>query len=78
MVTEEQKYKAYTFNFGGFAMMAPFGKLWLDFYEIIKNIGLIGFIIYSIIAFGLLIVGLAHVEKGRAILSEKRKSYNAD
>ena len=74
MITEEQKYKAYVLSLAGFALMTPFGKLWIDFYEIIRNIGIGGFIIYTLICGCLFLAGLTFIEHGRSMLIEKRKS----
>ena len=73
MITEEQKYKAYVLSIAGFALMTPFGKLWLDFYEIVRNIGIGGFVGYTLICGGFFVVGLTFIEHGRSMLIEKRK-----
>lgn len=73
MITEEQKYKAYILSIAGFALMTPFGKLWLDFYEIVRNIGIGGFVGYTLICGCLFLGGLILVEHGRSMLIEKRK-----
>ncbi len=69
MITEEQKYRAYTFNLAGFALMTPFGKLVLDVLSIYRefefNIFSIGYIIFC---FVLVIVGLKSIAHGRDIL----------
>ena len=73
MITEEQKYKAYVLSVAGFALMTPFGRLWMDFYEIVRNIGVGGFFGYTLICTGLFVVGLILIEHGRSMLIEKRK-----
>ena len=73
MITEEQKYKAYVLSVAGFALMTPFGKLWLDFYEVVRNIGVRGFIGYTLICGCLFLGGFILIEHGRSMLIEKRK-----
>ena len=78
MTTDEQKYKAYTFNIAGFALMTPLGKVFLDYVSLFRELGLILFIINFIISLLLFIGGLTFVEHGRNILQERRKHPNAD
>ena len=44
MITEEDKYKAYTFNFAGFASMTPFGKLILENIKLLNDFSFTWFI----------------------------------
>ena len=74
MITEQQKYKAYILSLAGFALMTPFGKLWVDFYEIIKALGVKGFAAYVLVCICLFGAGLTFIEHGRSMLIEKRKS----
>lgn len=73
MITEEQKYKAFTFNVAGFALMTPLGKIILDFSDLIKNYGLGWFFAHLVISALLFIWGLTWVERGRIILSIKKE-----
>ncbi len=69
MVSDEQLYRAYTFNVAGFALMTPFGKLILDVLSIYKefefNILSSGYIIFC---FWLVIAGFRSIAHGRDIL----------
>lgn len=71
MTTEEQKYRAYTFNISGFALMTPFGKICLDPLTFFKQYELVGSVIYILISFGLFISGFMLIEFGRDILYKK-------
>ncbi len=68
MITEEQKYKAYTYNIAGFALMTPLGKIVIDYIEIFKEVGPIMFGINLFIAFLLFLAGLTFIDMGRSIL----------
>ena len=71
MITEEQKYRAYTFNFAGFALITPSGKLILDALDMYKDFELSIFSIgYILFCFGLSIVGLWSIARGRDILDQ--------
>lgn len=72
VITEEQKYRAYTFNIAGFALMTPAGKVVLDFANIIKDLGYIGFFAYVLTSLLLFILGLTFIELGRSILNTRR------
>ena len=72
VITEEQRYKAYTYNIAGFALMTPVGKIVLNYMEIFKETGPIMFIINSLVALFLFTLGLTFIEIGRSILYIKR------
>ena len=78
VIIEEQKYKAYTYNVAGFAMMTPLGKIVLDYYEILQMTGPIVFVINFLVSIFLFIAGLTFIELGRSILDEKRRHFNAN
>ena len=69
MASDEQLYRAYTFNVAGFALMTPFGKLVLDVLSIYRqfefNIFSIGYIVFCC---GLVIAGFRSIAHGRDIL----------
>lgn len=71
VITEEQKYRAFTFNVAGFALMTPLGKVVLDFSDLIKNYGLDWFFAHIVISALLFLWGLTCIEKGRSILYRK-------
>ena len=71
MITEEQKYRAYTLNIAGFALMTPFGKIVLDFAELIKNVGPGWFLAHVVVSIFLFVWGLTWIERGYSILDEK-------
>ncbi len=73
MITDEQKYRAYTFNFAGFALMTPFAKIIMDPLQISKEHGLLALIIYILIGFTLFVLGGSFIDTGRNILTDKRR-----
>ena len=72
MVTEEDKYRAYTYNIAAFACMAPLGKIFLENVKLFNDIGPIGFILSFLISLPLFIIGLTLLELGRRLLSRRR------
>lgn len=73
-VTEEQKYRAYTYNIAGFALMTPLGKVILEYPILFEQMGSQRFLIYLLGTLLLFCWGLIFVEVGRNILYERRKS----
>lgn len=78
MVTEERRYKAYTLNIAGFALMTPLGKVFLDYVGIFKEIGLGWFIFNFVFSVFFFLVGLTFVDRGRSILEERRRVTDTD
>lgn len=76
MITEEQRYRAYTYNIAGFALMTPLGKVVMDYINIFKEIGLVMFVINLLIAFLLFLAGLTFIEIGRSILNIRGKKWD--
>lgn len=72
MTTDEQKYRAYTFNIAGFALMTPLGSIFLNPLTLLKEYSLMGRISYSLICLGLFFVGLKLIDIGRDILYRGR------
>ena len=72
MISEEDKYKAYTFNFAGFASITPFGKLVLENIKLFNDFGFAWFVIYCLASVFLLIAGLTFLEIGRSILCRRK------
>ena len=72
MITEEQKYRAYTFNVIGLALMTPFGRIFIAPVTICKEFGIFGFIGYLCFCFIVLLIGLYAIEIGRDILDKGR------
>lgn len=71
MVIEEQKYRAYTYNVAGFALLTPLGKLILDpitTATILEKFGPLIFVGYVSLCIFLAIVGCRAVAIGRDIL----------
>ena len=78
MISEEDKYKAYTFNIAGFAAMTPFGKIVLENVKLFYEIGPLALFINIIVGMILFVWGLTLIERGRTILykhDKKRKTY---
>lgn len=78
MITEEDKYRAYTFNFAGFALMTLFGKVVLENVKLFHEIGPFWLFINILVGVVLFVWGLTLVERGRTILyrnNKKRKTY---
>ncbi len=73
MLTEEDKYRAYTFNFIGFAVMTPFGKIVLENVKCFNELGPVWFLINLFGSLCLLLWGLTLVEQGRTILDKYRR-----
>ena len=71
MVAEEQKYRAYTYNIAGFALLTPLGKLILDpvaTATILEKFGPLIFVGYVSLCIILAIGGCRAVDIGRDIL----------
>ena len=73
MVTEEDKYRAYTFNIAGFAVMTPFGRLVFENVKLFHELGPVWFLINLFGSICLFIWGLTLVEQGRTILDKYRR-----
>ena len=73
MITEEDKYRAYTFNLVGFAVMTPFGRLVLENVKLFHELGILWFLINLFGSIGLFIWGLTLVEHGHTILDKYRR-----
>ena len=74
MTTEPQKYRAYTFNIAGFALISPSGRIFFEPVALFKECGPILFFVYIIISLGLALLGLILLLKGYDILDlEERK-----
>ena len=78
VTTEEQRYKAYSFNIAGFAMMTPLGKIVLDYVPIFRELGLGWFVFNVFLSLFLFIAGLTFVEHGRTMLEERRRYIDAN
>ena len=70
MITEERKYRAYTFNIGGFALITPLGKIILEPSMLTNQIWIIPPLVYIIFCILLALVGLWSIAFGRDILDE--------
>ena len=69
---EERKYRAGTFNFGGFALMAPLGHIVMDPISLLKQFEIAGFILYAVFCFCLFIAGFYLIDIGRDILFRRK------
>ena len=69
MATERQKYKAYTLNIAGFALMAPLGKIFVQ-PEVIFKFDPVWLLVFVIVSLTLLMVGIIFVGRGCDILDE--------
>jgi hypothetical protein len=67
-----REYRARTYNFAGFALMAPLGHIFIDPVTLFKQMGLIGFVFYVIVCSILFFAGLCLIEIGRDILYSRR------
>ena len=70
MINELNKYRVDIFKIAGFAVMVPFGRLFIEPTVIFNEVGLIGFPIYVMISFGLFMLGLMFICKGYDIIEE--------
>jgi hypothetical protein len=70
MISEGEKYRAQTFNIGGFALMAPLGKIAMQPLETYNEYGLVGFVCYTIFCLLLFSLGLYFIQKGYEVLNE--------
>ena len=77
MITEERKYKAYTLNIAGFALMTPLGKVSLEYIHMFREFGPVWFIFNVLLSLFLFIAGLTFVDYGRNLLKEKRRYFDA-
>jgi len=73
VITEEQKYRAYTFNIAGFALMTPLARIVADPLATFKEYGLNGFIVFFIFCLFLFFAGIVFISIGRGILDTYRK-----
>lgn len=71
-IEKERDYRARTFNFGGFALMAPFGHIIMDPSFVIGKFDFILGSLYCIGCFVLFLCGLYSLEIGRDILYRRR------
>ena len=78
MITEEEKYRAYTFDLVGFAVLTPFGRLVLENVKLFHELGLVWFLINLFGSICLFIWGLTLVEQGRSILDKSRRLKKDD
>ena len=71
MISKSQEYKAEALRIAGFAMLSPFGRLFLQPVEIFRDYNLCLAICYiiSTCAFGFL--GLVFITRGYEIIEEK-------
>ena len=63
-MSKEREYRSEVFKVDGFSLMVPFGRVFLQPLEMFKEYGLIFFIGYVIISFGLMFLGLLLIIKG--------------
>ena len=71
MISESEKYRAYTYNIAGFALLTPLGKLILDPITtamILEKFGLLIFAGYVSLCILLAIIGCRAIAIGRDIL----------
>ncbi|MBI2996701.1 MAG: hypothetical protein HYY52_08380 [Candidatus Melainabacteria bacterium] len=73
IITEEERYKAETYKIVGIAMLTPIGPVFLTPIVLFKQLGLLGFIIYLLVAFISFILGGIIIEQGRKIFNRERK-----
>ena len=71
-IEKERDYRSRTFNFGGYALMTPFGHIVMDPVTIFKQFGLAGFILYALFCLFLFLVGSWLIDIGRDILYKRR------
>ena len=72
MITEEDKYRAYTFNIAGFASMSLFGKIVIGNIKLFHELGPVWFTINCLISIPLLLLGLTLLEIGRRLLCRRK------
>ncbi len=70
MISEGKKYRAQTFNIGGFALMSLFGKIAMQPLETFKEYGLIGFVCYTVVSIILFILGVLLIQRGYEAVDE--------
>ena len=70
MISEGGKYRAQTFNIGGFALMSLFGRIMMQPLETFKEYGLIGFICYTVLGIILFILGVLLIQRGYEAIDE--------
>ena len=68
MITEGKKYRAYTLNVSGFALMSPLGRIVLEPVSTFNEFGAFGLICYLLLALGLTYIGISVVVRGCDIL----------
>ena len=71
MITEEQKYRAEILKITGFALIAPFGKVFLTlpFIEIFKLPA--ESVLYMLLTIGLTIIGIIILSIGVDLITER-------
>lgn len=71
MTNESTKYKAYTYNVGGFALMSPAGRLVLDAINVFQDFKPSAFIIaYLVLCLILMALGYLCIVIGHDILEK--------
>jgi len=73
MISEEEKFKAQTFRIFGLALLTLLGRIFLDPLEFFLKYGLILSISYTTLALSFALLGFILIDKGRDIISEKRR-----
>ena len=69
---KERDYRSRTFNFGGFALMMPFGHIVMDPFALLGQFNFVWSTFYFIACLALFLLGFCLLEIGRDILYRRR------
>ena len=69
MISKQSEYKAEVLKISGFAMLAPFGRLFFEPAVLLKECG-VCFFVYVIISTAIGILGLTFILRGNDLLNE--------
>jgi len=78
MIPDEEKYKAQVLQIIGITLLTPIAKVLLEPGTMFNDLGLVWFIYYVIASFIALSFGIILIDRGRDILSIRRRSFYGD
>ncbi len=76
MLDEIDKFRVQIFQISGFALMTPFGKIFLEPWTLFRELGIYGVASYFILTLILELFGISLILKSYDILEKNRKRNN--
>ena len=72
MLNEIDKFRIQVFQISGFALMMPFGKIFLEPWTLFKELNTTGLVLYFIITSILELIGICLILKSHDILIDRK------